>query len=624
MGTLPSFRALAFTGSLATLALLFGCGGGSSSSGSGVTPSATPNVNLAITDAPSDNWQEVSVVLESASLIPQGSSTPVQIWPPSGSTSTTPTVVNLVDLSNVATLLGSVAVPAGTYSTLQFVINTDPTTMTLVDDNGNTIPSADLTVKGSGTLNVALSPAFTVAATGTTTLQADFDLADPLSIVETTLGGNTQVTLDLQVHFKALPANVKDLQFTRKLGQVTGTDTANGFTITDASGNAFTYEVDANTWYWDADTQAAGSFSGVVNPAYALVDANLNADGTYYARRVWYAAAASTLPTRTPEGLVRRVNTNNNTFKIYAPAVTATAKNNGWMLQTVTVDANTVWTFKTTVAMGTGTSYLADIWRGCRVDVTLDATSGDAATVNVESAYDEGFIGSATTSALTFGFPSMAMNPPPMAVGLTCGLGDLAPRSYAYYENANDATNAFSWWYFGLPSSADSAAADLVSVFTASRTAKLPVTGYAALYWDVTQATPTWSVYRLILEPEQLNTSVISTAYVDGGSGSGTMGVTCLNPWANFASAVSGPVTVTLDYTGDLQTVVASASYTQATNTFTYTIPVPSADWSTLLVPPAAGTFSLDQIWVRPVLDGTTTPATIDWTAYTVQQFTWQ
>ena len=427
-----SFRVAAVAGGFAALALLVACGG-SSSSASGpastpVSPSTAPNVNLAITDAPSDNWQEVSVVLKSASLIPQGSQTPTQIWPAAGTTSTTPTVVNLVDLNNVATVLGSVGVPAGTYSTLQLVIDTDPTTMTLVDDSGNTIPASAIKVNGNGTINVALSPAFVVASTGTTTLQADFNLAHPLSIVETTLGGATQVVVDLQVRFKPLPVNVKDLQFTRKLGQVTAT-TAAGFTITDSSKNTFTYEVDAQHRSTGTRIRRPPAASvGITTAVYALVASNLNADGTLYARRVWYAASAAALPAWTPEGLVRRVNANNSSFTIYSQAATATGKGSSWSLQTVKVNASTVWTFKTTVAMGTGTSFLSDIWRGCRVDVALDSTGSTATAVNVESAYDEGFIGAATSTGVTFGFPAMPVAAPAMAQGISCGLGDLGPR----------------------------------------------------------------------------------------------------------------------------------------------------------------------------------------------------
>jgi hypothetical protein len=617
MVSVRSFRSSVFTGGIAALLLLFGCGGGggSSSTGSSGSPGANASVNLAITDAPSDNWQEVSVVLESASLIAQGSQTPTRIWPPAGSAGTTPTLVNLVDLANVATVIGSVPVPAGTYSTLQLVVNTDPGTMTLVDDGGNTIPSSAITVRGSGTLDVALAPAFVVPATGTTTLQADFNLADPLSISETTLGGATQVVLDLQVRFKALPAHPGDQQFTRKLGQVTAT-TASGFTLTDSSKNTFTYGVDADTIYWDADTKAAGAATGVVDGVYALVDANLDSGGSLYARRVWYAAAAATLPACTPEGLVRRVNPGNDTFTICSQAAPAaggtSAAAPAWSLQTVTVNASTVWTFKTSVAMGTGTGFLADIWRGCRVDVVLDSTGTTASAVNVESAYDEGFLGGASATGITFGWSGLNPLPTP---GISFGLGDLASRTWAYYQNAADPTNAFSWWYFGLPSSPDTAPADLVTVFNAVQTTHLPAAAYANLYWDVTSGT--WQVYQLILEPEPLNTSVITTAYTDAMNGSGSMGVTCLNPFNAFDATAPTPLTITLDYTGDLQTVVESTTWNGTNNTFTFVDPVPPADWATLLVPPSAPVMSAVQTWVRPVISG----SSVAWHAYNVAMF---
>ena len=85
-------------------------------------------------------------------------------------------------------------------------------------------------------------------------------------------------------------------------------------------------------------------------------------------------------------------------------------------------------------------------------------------------------------------------------------------------------------------------------------------------------------------------------------------------------------MTVTLDYTGDSPDRGGLGTATPTPPTPSPTpFPVPPADWTTLLVPPAAGSFTLDQIWVRPVLDGTTTPATIDWTAYTrSSSFSWQ
>jgi hypothetical protein len=627
MDILRTFRSAAFTGGIAALLLLFGCGGGSSTSGTSTSTSSgggstTGSVNLAVTDAPSDNWQQVSVQLESASLVTQGSTTATQVWTASAAT---PTVVNLVDLSGVATLLGSVPVTAGTYDTLQLTINPSPGTMTLVDANGNTILPANISVQGSPTINVTLAPALVVTANTSTTLQADFDLSDPLSISEVTLNGVEQVTLDLQVRHKPVPAKVQTLQFARKLGKVTAV-ASSSFTLTDGGGSTFTYEVDSNTLYRDSDTKSAGSLTGLTLGEYALVDSNLNADGTLYARRVWYAASESALPAASPEGLVQSVDPTGGTFTVLAPpsssAGPASAPPVPWVPQTVTVNASTVWTFATTVSMGTGTSFLSDIWRGCRVDVQLDNTGITASAVNVEAAYDEGFISTVTPSSLTFGIQGAAAPVPtgPAAPTPTSappmGATNLAPRSHGYYVNASDPSDSFAWWYFGLPSATDSAPADLVTVVDAGLTEQLPVNGWARLYWDTSSSA--WEISNLVLEPEPLSMAAITTAYADGGSGSGTMGVTCLNPLNNFDNTTPTALTITLDDLGDLQTVVSSTDFDGATNVVTVEVPVPESQWATLLVPPATPTASSVNVWVRPVIDG----SSIAWHAYSVACFT--
>jgi hypothetical protein len=180
-----SFRSAVLGASLAALGILAACSGTSS----GTKPAAmagTGSLNLAVTDAPSDSWQQVSVVLKTASLRSQAGQTWTQVWaadpanPASG-------VVNLVDLNSVAELLGKVPVAAGTYDRLQLTIDTTPASMTLVDDSGATIPAADITVVdpgGKGEINVVIDPVLTVAAGATASLQADFDLAHPLSIVQ--------------------------------------------------------------------------------------------------------------------------------------------------------------------------------------------------------------------------------------------------------------------------------------------------------------------------------------------------------------------------------------------------------------------------------------------------------
>lgn len=604
-----SFLSTALLTGLAALGILAACGG----TGNGTRPAAaagTGSLNLAVTDAPSDSWQQVSVVLKTASLRNQADQAWTQVWaadpanPASG-------VVNLVDLNSVAELLGKVPVAAGTYDRLQLTIDTTPASMTLVDDGGATIPAADITVidpSGKGQINVVIDPSLTVAAGATASLQADFDLAHPLSIVQETIGGVQKVILNLQVRHKALPANIRDLQFARKLGQVTAA-TATGFTVTDARGATFTYGVDASTLYLDADAKTTGTLAGLKAGIYALVASNLNADGSLYARRVWYAADAATLPERTPEGLVRRVNLNSSSFTVFSKNVAARSLREHWKGQTVKVDANTVWTFRTTVAMGTGTAPLRNIWRGVRVDVQLDSAGTTATAVNVNNAHDEGFVTSATATGITFGWPARAHLP--MAGGILNGLDDPGARTWTYYQGT---ASPFSWWYFGLPSSASSVVQDLVDTLAAANAARLPAAGYANLYWDTVSGT--WQVHQLILAPERLPVAVITKAYADGpAAGSGTLDISYQTP---FAGPAFSPMTVTLDYTGDLQTVVEAVTWNTATRVFTFQAPVDHAQWATLLAPPAAGSSGGARIWVRPVKNG----AAFDWHAYTVEVFT--
>jgi len=609
MNVSRSFRSGVLLTALAALGILAACGG----TGSGTRPApaaGTGSLNLAVTDAPSDSWQQVSVVLRTASLRNQADQAWTQVWaadpanPASG-------VVNLVDLASVAELLGKVPVPAGTYDRLQLTIDTTPASMTLVDDGGTAIPAADITVidpSGKGQINVAIDPSLTVAAGATASLQADFDLAHPLSIVQETIGGVQKVILNLQVRHKALPANIQDLQFARKLGKVTAA-TATGFTLTDARGATFTYGVDAGTIFMDADAKAAGTLAGLKAGAYALVASNLNADGSLYARRVWYAADAATLPARTPEGLVRRVDLAGGSFTVFTKNVAASTLRERWLGQTVKVDAGTVWTFHTTVAMGTGTAPLRNIWRGVRVDVQLDSAGTTATAVNVNNAHDEGFVTSATATGLTFGWP--ALTHLPMAGGIVNGPDDPGARTWAYDQGT---ASPFSWWYFGLPSGASSVVQDLVDTLAAANAARLPAAGYANLAWDTVSGS--WQVHQLILAPERLPVAVITKAYSDGpATGSGILGISYQTP---FAGPAFSPMTVTLDFTGDLQTVVESVTWNSATRLFTFQAPVGHAQWATLLAPPAAGSYGGARIWVRPVKNGTA----FDWHAYTVEVFT--
>lgn len=579
-----------FSLSLLAVAAVTGFGLVTSCNITGGGPSgATGGLNLLLTDGPTDEWQEVTVVLKSVSLHSRGGNSWEDVWTADPANPASGTI-NLVDLSGVTAILEKATIPVGTYNLLRLVIDTDPATMKLVDDQGIQVPASQITVvdpSHKGEIKVDLSPAITVAEGATTNLIVDFDLAHPLSIVN--LDG--KVVVSLKVRHKALPRYLKNIQFARTLGAVTAAAAdGTGFTIKNLQGSDLTFGVNLNTIYVDADANAAGSFDGLkalVNNGAALVASNMNADGSLYARRVWYAASVDTLPQFTPEGLVRRVG--ENWLRILKKRTEALSMGGDryrcdWNSETVFVDENTTWTFRD-VAMGTGPSILRQIARGFRVEVAFvdpAASPKVAASINVHSAHAEGLVTNATLDNFTFGWRDHT-------------------RTMAY---SGIVDHTFGWWFYGLPSGRSTVLQDFVDSVDQARSANLWVFAHAGLYWD--QANSRWVVENLVLSPLKLHEfTKITEGYT---AANGFMGVSTYDCWDD-----SVPVTmnVMLDTTGDLQTVVGSFVWNAATNLVTFTLPVLPAEWETLLTPAV----NKVKIWVRPVK---ATDGTFSWHAYSV------
>jgi hypothetical protein len=550
---------------------------------------ATGGLNLLLTDGPTDEWSQIVVVLKSVSLHGDGWT---EVWkadaadPAAGK-------INLVDLSTVVSILQKATVPVGTYDRLRLVIDTDPASMTLVTDDGAAIDPANITVvdpSGRGEITVELEPWITVEEGKDTNLLVDFDLAHPLSIVN--LDG--KVTISLKVRHKLLPRRLASIQFARTIGDITAAATdLTAFTVKTPQGAEISFGVNADTIYVDADANAAGTFEGLralAGTGAALVASNMNADGSLYARRVWYAAEMATLPQFTPEGLVRRVGDNWFTvMKKRTEALSAGSRYHrcDWSSETVFVDANTVWTFHDQ-PMGTGTSVLAHIARGFRVEVTFadpEASPKVAATVNVRTAHAEGLVTSATADNFTFGWWDRT-------------------RTMVYSAVAD---HTFGWWFYGLPSGRSTAVADFIEAVDQARAARLWLFACANLYWDA--AGTRWVVEDLVLAPLRLHDFTrITTGYT---AASGTMVVSTYDCWDRTTPV---DMTVALDTTGDLQTVVGSFVWNGQTDLATFTLPVLPADWEALLTPAVQRV----KIWVRPVKADTAW----SWHAYSVIAYT--
>lgn len=557
-----------------------------------ITPGTSSNtmgrINVLVTDSPSDEWQEVTVVIKSISLRNPTAFSWTEVWsadpdnPEEGK-------INLVELNGVAEFLGQATIPVGVYDALKLTIDTDPTTMTLTDDEGNTVDPANIIVvdrSGRGVLRVDLDPVIRVEEGETANVQVDFDLAHPLSIFVQ----GEKVILNIQLRHKAIPRHIHHLQFARQIGTVTAVD-ASGFTMETLRGTTLTFGVNENTIYVDADTNEEGSFEGLTVGKGIMVASNMNADGSFYARRVWYAVDVKDLPRFSPEGLVRRVGY--DYIKILQKRNEAAVAHDWcwkWRSTTVYVNEETVWTFQIDVPMGTGREMLRNIWRGVRVDVVLvdpQAYRKVAKTINVQSAHNEGFIPKVTDTEITFGWwHSNARR----------------VRPYSTVEN-----HGFQWWYYGLPSSASSSIEDFVDTVNEARNAHLAVFGRAGLTWDV--ANVQWVVENLILAPERVRdpTQIINAYSAETGS-------MVVSTYSWEYPDQSQVMTIYLDTEEELQTIVGSLIWNASSRILTTTIPVAPGEWDTLLTPAVTAV----RIWVRPVKEA---DGTFTWHAYTVLTF---
>jgi hypothetical protein len=555
---------------------------------------ATGGLNLFVTDAPTDEWEQVTVVLKSIGLHRKGGDAWETVWTADAANPAAGTI-NLVELNGVAEYLENVTLPVGTYNMMRIVIDTDPATMTLIPDGGTTpVPAANITVVdpgGRGEIRVDLDPAILVEEGKDANLMVDFDLAHPLSIVN--LDG--KIIISLKIRHRALPRRLMDIQFARTIGNITAAASdLTTFTIKTVRETDVTFGVNANTIYYDVDAGAAGSFSGLsalVGTGAALVASNMNADGSLYARRVWYATKIDLLPRFTPEGLVRRVG--DTWISIVKKRTEALPTDDSrhrcdWTAETVFVDENTKWTFRD-IDMGTGTSVLRHIARGFRVEVTyaaIDVYPRVAATINVRSAHADGLVVNPTLESF--------------------GLGWYRYLKTMHYSAIAD--HAFGWWFYGEPAARSTDVQTFIDSVDQARQARLWVFAWAGLYWDV--ANGRWAVEDLVLAPMRLHDLTrITTGYTDA---SGSMGVSTFDCWD---STVPAEMTVKLDKTGDLQTVVGSFVWTAETNVATFTLPVLPDKWETLLTPAV----NKVKIWVRPQKE---TDGSYSWHAYTVIAFT--
>ena len=520
-----SLRILSLLGASA-LALTLACGG---SAANPVQPAPTPTgaTSIILTDAPSDQWSAIEVVVTKVTFLHKTDHTR-EVVAFEGATAK----INLVDLDSVGELLATAQLPVGTYDALR--ISIDPASVNLVDQNGTAVPAGLLHVQGA-TVQVALSTDLVVTASGSNVVQVDFDLGHPLFLVQLP---NGHWALNLQVKHRP-NANgmlgMAQLALRHRQGTITSVG-ANSFVLHTDSGNDLTVNVGTGAWFFNADTKAIGSLAGLAAGKHALVSLRIQPDGSLWAVRVWYSANA--LQGWTPEGHV--ISTDATLGRMVVGA------SNGGS-RAIIIDADTAFSFQTAQALGSGKAVLANVWAGFKVQVEVKdplQVPMHALSVNIQRAVDGGAIQTATASSFVYAHPRAT------------------DRTHAY-------ASSFSWWYLGFPAVTSSSSAGFAAACAGSGDVR--VQGVSDLVWNT--GTSAWDANTAIFLPVALPQGTISSSY-----NAGSLGFTFTN-----SATTSQTITVTLNTAAGLQPAVLEAVNQAGVVTVT---PIPASAWATKLVTP--------------------------------------
>ena len=568
-------------------AVLSACGGGGSASNNTPPPMQTGAVQLLVSDAPADDWAMIGVQLLSVALVPSGGGGNVVIW-----TAPTPApTLNLVDLDNLADIIGSVSAPANSYSGMLITVAGNPGDVALtVAANpesgfpaaaGTTIAASQIQIQGTtgpaGNLTVPITVNFenplVVSSTAPSVLNVEFNLAHPAFIVahnppaaagatlwavnfngpvrrrhvgdlrwlvlrhsygtvQTVSGGSFTMLRD----FPIVPASNPEGEITSSTQLTINVDSTNGTIL---------YDVDNG----DARTVVNSDFPGTLGGMFVRVAARYQTDGSLTAVRVWYSSSFAKV-WLSPEGHVLSVDDT---------AGTVTVENEDGAPVQVTIGPNTLFYFRApqnatadATSIGQGPGFLAsgDIVRGFKVHVScVDPLANPlvADTVDIEMADYSGTISNATATGFTY-----TRNFLRSSDDYTVNLSFLPyTGSDNNMDPSGDAISGFDWWYFTFPTQADTGANAIADFVSASSGAvnfggtfgAVPAWGASYATW-LGGATP-WQVPMAILEPTPLPLAQV----VNGITGSSFTMSLVTNTGGN-------PVTVDFDATAGSATLV--------------------------------------------------------------------
>jgi hypothetical protein len=536
-------------------------------------------------DDASEDWAIVGVKVLGISLVPQGGGTPVSVY-----TAPTPApMVNLVQLDQLAEILGNVQVSTGTYTQATISISANPGDVVLrvsADPEpgfplaaGTTVPSSQIQIQGANngtaTVTVNLVTPLVVSAGQSNALELEFDLAHPAFIVEHITSGGTPFWAvsfkgPLRHHFiPVLAATLlrhiygtvtavssdntsmtitKDFPVEPPTTPETAITTSQSLTIlADATNGTIFYDVDAKT---SSVIKNFSSVSSTLPGEYVRVAARFQPDGSLVAVRIWESSSFNSVWV-SPEGHVLHVNTSTDVLTVQSEDGTGVP---------VSVDSNTEFFFRTpanaladATPISTGTGFLANIVRGFKVHVSVVdplASQLVAQTVDIELAKYDGSISSPNDTDFTYtrAFATASDD-------YTMSLPYISADTPNGKDVNGNSISGFKWWDFTYPTVVDSgtnAISDFVtatdgSVSFSNSLPALKPWGVSYAWWGDQDDSSGWRAPWTVLLPTPMPLATVATAWATNANG-GSIGVGIPNG--------TNTVTVNLISTADSATLV--------------------------------------------------------------------
>ena len=578
-------------------------GGNSGSNGGGGTQ--TGSLNMMVSDASTEDWATIGVKILSISLVPQGGGSPVNIFTAGG---TVPTI-NLVQLDQLGELLGTLSVPAGTYTGAIFTVSANPGDVTLVvsadpetgfaGTPGATIPPSQIQMQGatgsSGSktvpVNVNFSSPLVVTANQTTSVDVEFDLSHPAFLVghvPPASGGTTiwavnfnkgpvrhhpiwDITRLILRHTYGTVSTVssddtfmtimKDFPVEPPTNPETEITTSESLNIlADASNGTLFYDVDAKTVVTLKDfSTVAKTLPG----RFVRIAARYQSNGSLVAVRIWAANSFNSV-WLSPEGHVLHVNTTTDVIVV---------QNELGIGVPLTVDNNTEFFFRTpwnavadSTPIGQGTSFLTnkDLVRGFKIHASVVdplASPLVAQAIDIEIARYDGSISAVNANNFTY-------------TRKFATAGDDYTFTLPYISstspNGTDpstgaAITGYKWWNFTFPTIVDSGA-NAIPDFEAATNGTVNFGGTAGAYpawgesfvrWGDPIQANAWAVPWTVLLPTTVPIGTAATSYSNGSFTLFEPGGTAAVPVDLSTTSGSGTLVYQVDRTNGIVTVSA-------------------------------------------------------------------